>query len=95
MRVLMAICLFCCQSLAFGQTALEVIQRSDEKLRGDQSYAELTMTIVRPKWTREMSLKSWSKGNDLGLILVTAPARDKGTGFLKRGKGNLELAAHH
>jgi outer membrane lipoprotein-sorting protein len=29
-------------------------------------------------------MKSWSKGNDYSLTLVTAPARDKGTAFLKR-----------
>src|SRR5690606_1606609 len=27
----------------------------------------------------------WGKGDELALILVTAPARDKGTAFLKRG----------
>jgi outer membrane lipoprotein-sorting protein len=32
-----------------------------------------------------MKMKSWSKGDDLSLIVITAPARDKGMGFLKRG----------
>lgn len=43
------------------------------------------MTIVRPTWQREMSLKSWSKGDDYALILVTAPANEQGTATLKRG----------
>lgn len=67
-------------------TAKEVIAISDEKLKGNTSKAEMKMTIVRPSWSREIQMKSWSKGNDFSLILITAPARDKGTGFLKRKK---------
>ena len=33
-----------------------------------------------------MTLKSWAKGTEYSLTLVTAPARDKGTAFLKREK---------
>jgi outer membrane lipoprotein-sorting protein len=42
------------------------------------------MTIERPSWTRAVSMKSWSKGTDYYLILITEPARDKGQVFLKR-----------
>jgi outer membrane lipoprotein-sorting protein len=66
--------------------AKTIIQRSDEKLKGKTNTAELKMTIVRPTWEREMQLKSWGKGDDYSLILVTAPARDKGTAFLMRDK---------
>lgn len=67
-------------------SAKEIVQKADEKMRGEYSTAEMKMTIVRPSWTREVSLKSWSKGTDMALILITSPARDKGTAFLKRGK---------
>lgn len=67
-------------------TALEIIKKADERVRGKSSYAEFKMTIVRPTWKREMTLKSWSLGEEKALILVTAPARDKGTAFLKRDK---------
>jgi outer membrane lipoprotein-sorting protein len=33
-----------------------------------------------------MSVKTWTKGNDLVMIQVTAPARDKGVVYLKRKK---------
>ncbi len=69
-------------------TAKEIVDKADQKLKGESSYAEMKMTVVRPSWEREMQLKSWSKGDDLALILITAPARDKGTAFLKR---DLEL----
>jgi outer membrane lipoprotein-sorting protein len=44
----------------------------------------MTMTIVRPDWKREITMKGWSLGRDYSLILITAPARDKGQAFLKR-----------
>lgn len=65
-------------------TAQEIIQKADDKLRGEFNQAEIRMTIVRPDWQREMELKSWSAGTEYSLILVTAPARDRGTAFLKR-----------
>ncbi|GAB5552413.1 MAG: outer membrane lipoprotein-sorting protein [Saprospiraceae bacterium] len=67
-------------------TPKEIIRKSDEKLRGQSSTSTMKMTIVRPNWTREIQMKSWSKGTDYSLTLVTAPARDKGTAFLKREK---------
>lgn len=65
-------------------SAEEIIRRSEENLRGGSSYGEMKMTIVRPTWTRETIMKSWSKGQDLALIVITAPARDKGIAYLKR-----------
>ncbi len=65
--------------------ATEIVRRAEEHLRGRTSYSELTMTLVRPGWSRTIAMKSWSKGSDRSLILVTAPARDRGTTFLKRG----------
>ena len=65
-------------------TAKEIIEKADQKQRGETSVGELKMTIIRPTWKREMQMKSWSKGSEYMLILVTGPARDKGTAFLKR-----------
>ncbi len=67
-------------------TAKEIVQKADAKARGEYSIGEIKMTIVRPTWSREMTMKSWSRGTEYALILVTAPARDKGTAFLKREK---------
>jgi len=65
---------------------ITIIKKANDKLQGTTSKAEMTMTIIRPSWSREMTLKSWSKGDDLALTLVLSPARDKGTAFLKRDK---------
>lgn len=66
--------------------ATEIIRKADEKARGNTSYTELTIQVIRPTWKREMSLKTWSKGDKLALIYITAPAKDKGTVSLKRNK---------
>ena len=57
----------------------------ENNIRGDASYTEMTMETARPRYTREISMKSWTLGDDFALIYVTAPARDEGTAFLKRG----------
>ena len=64
-----------------SQTALEIIQKSDAKLRGESSYSEMTVTIVRPKWQKTMTMKSWSLGTDYSVSLVTSPAKEKGSVF--------------
>lgn len=67
-------------------SAKEVVQRSDEHMRGKSSEAKITIQIIRPTWKREMTMKTWSKGDDYSLILITSPAKEKGTVFLKRIK---------
>jgi outer membrane lipoprotein-sorting protein len=69
--------------LAQGLTAREIVQKADDKARGFTSQSEMTMTIVRPEWSRSVSMKAWSKGTDYALILITAPVKDKGQVFLK------------
>ncbi len=67
-----------------GQDAREIIERMEETMRGESSYSEMTMKIERPRYEREISLRTWALGEDFSLILVTAPSRDEGTTFLKR-----------
>lgn len=69
-----------------GQTAKEIIARSEEMMRGKSSEATLIIKTIRPGWSREMRIRAWMKGIEHSMILVTYPARDKGIVFLKRGK---------
>ncbi|HCH3755971.1 outer membrane lipoprotein-sorting protein [Vibrio parahaemolyticus] len=71
-------------SLSYAESAFDIVQKSDQAMRGKSSYSEATMEIVRPDWTRSMTMKSWTKGTELSLVLVTAPATDKGSASLKR-----------
>lgn len=72
--------------LAFSQDAEEIIKNADAKSRGDYAQEEMQMSIIRRDWTRTVTLKSWSKGTDFALILIAAPAKEKGQVFLKRQK---------
>jgi len=67
-----------------AESAFDIVDKSDKQMRGDSSYTVATMNIIRPDWTRSMSMKSWTKGKDFSLVLVTAPAKDKGSTSLKR-----------
>jgi|GEM_PF-46447 len=68
----------------FAQDAKEIVQKADQKVRGESSIASMTMKIDRPTWSRTVDMKAWSKGTEYSMILVTDPPRDKGTAFLKR-----------
>lgn len=65
-------------------TAREIIQKATDKLNGESSTGTMKMTVVRPSWSREVTMKSWSLGDEYYLILITAPVKDKGQTFLKR-----------
>lgn len=83
--MLIIICSFLFTALPlYAQSASEIIERMEDVMRGESSYAEMTMTIERPRYTRDVSMRAWAMGEDYSLILITAPARDQGTTFLKR-----------
>jgi outer membrane lipoprotein-sorting protein len=64
--------------------ATEIVRKANDLMMGRSSQSTATMTVVRPKWTREVGMKTWSLGNAYYMILITAPAQDKGQVFLKR-----------
>jgi outer membrane lipoprotein-sorting protein len=74
----------CCLFLqAQNLTATDIIKKADDKNRGLSSQGTITMTVVRPDWSRTITMKSWSKNREYALVLITAPAKDKGQVFLK------------
>lgn len=80
-------CVIACvllSSFSYAESAFDIVQKSDQAMRGKSSYSEATMKIVRPDWSRSMTMKSWTKGTELSLVLVIAPAKDKGSASLKR-----------
>ena len=64
----------------------QIVSKAENRLRGTSSIATLKITTVRPKYSREMTVKSWTKNDDYSLIYIATPARDKGTTYLKREK---------
>lgn len=66
--------------------ARDIVQKADAKMRGKTMQAEMVIKTVRPDWSREMSVITWMKGNDLAMIAVQSPPKDKGIVYLKRKK---------
>ena len=65
--------------------ATEIIRVADARVKGTSSYGETTISIIRPDYTRDMSMIAWTKGDEYYMILITQPSRDAGSAFLKRG----------
>jgi len=67
-----------------AMNASDIIQKANDKFNGEESAISLmSMTIVRPGWQRTVEFKSWNKGSDRSLTLITAPSSEKGQTFLK------------
>jgi outer membrane lipoprotein-sorting protein len=65
-----------------GRDATEIVRDALNHWRGLSSHGEMTMVIHRPDWERSMSMESWSRGEKLSLVRVTAPQKDRGNGTL-------------
>jgi len=69
-------------------TADELVRKMDELLRGETSYSKMKMLIYNPDWPgpREIEMSAYESVKDSkSFIRIIAPARDRGTGFLKIG----------
>lgn len=64
--------------------ATEIIKKANDLMNGRSSRSIAVMKVIRPGWNREVSMKTWSLGNDYYMIYITSPAQDKGQVFLKR-----------
>jgi outer membrane lipoprotein-sorting protein len=65
----------------------QVVDHLDDLYRSKSSHAILTMTVVRERGTRELTMESWSKGDDDALIVIRSPAREAGTATLMTEEG--------
>ena len=63
-------------------TAAGIIRQAMDHYRGQTSRSEMTMTIHRPDWERQMSMRAWTQGDKRTLVRVTKPAKDAGNGTL-------------
>lgn len=67
----------------FGQDAKAIIKKMDDKQQGTSNISEMSMTIVRPKYSRTVTFKNWSLERDYFMTYITAPAQEKGQVFMK------------
>lgn len=81
-RTLCLIALFAWQFL-LGQTAEEIIRKSEDRIKGKTCQGTFVMTVVTPDYTRRMEMESWWVGNDKALILIKSPKKEAGNKSLK------------
>ncbi|HZW58888.1 MAG TPA: outer membrane lipoprotein-sorting protein [Woeseiaceae bacterium] len=82
---LIALCLLPCAAPAATSDARDIVRSAIDHWRGVSSVSDMTMTIHRSDWQRSMSMRAWTRGDELTLVRVTAPPRDRGNGTLTDG----------
>jgi len=72
-------------SMLIAQDAQEIIKKTEQALRGKSSIGEMEMIVVKKEWTRKLRLKFWEKGKEKSVVVILAPAKEKGIATLKIG----------
>jgi len=55
------ICGWIFSSALFAQNATEIVRKANDLVMGKTSQGMNKMKVVRPDWSREVSMKIWSK----------------------------------
>ena len=69
-------------------TAEQILAKAEQKLQSSSVITTMDITIKRPRWTKNMRLKTWSTGTEYAVAYVMGPDKDKGTVYLK-AKNNV------
>ncbi len=85
--VLIGCCLMWVAAVSFSAvpTALEIVKKSDQALRGKTLQGKALMTVRTPEWERTLQMNFWQVNPDKTFIRITAPAKEAGTGTLRIG----------
>ncbi len=62
----------------------DLVDRANKALRGDSSRGRLTMTIETQDWKRSLEVEGWNKDRTMALIVIRAPAKERGETTLRR-----------
>ncbi len=68
-----------------AQTAEEIIEKSENLLKGETSRGTFKMTVVTPDYDRTLTMESWWVRNEKALIVIKSPKREAGNKTLKIG----------
>ncbi len=64
--------------------ATEIVRIAVDKTLGKTVTTNITMKVIRPRWTIEIRFKIWTEEYVKALILITYPAKEKGQTYLRR-----------
>ena len=60
-----------------------LVKQIEDLYRADSSISRVELVITKPRRTRTLRMQVWTKGEEKALIVIEAPAREKGTATLK------------
>jgi outer membrane lipoprotein-sorting protein len=67
--------------------ATTILRNADHAVLGETATYMLRMTVMRSgKPERVVEMKGWKKGDEQGLVRYTAPAKERGTAYLRSGE---------
>ena len=66
--------------------AQSLVINSFNYMRDKSSVSEVIMTVHRPDWERQTTIKAWTRGQKESLFYIEAPPKDRGNGTLKKGR---------
>ena len=84
-RALAALVLLATSASAADLDVKGLVDRANKALRGDSSRGRLTMTIETPDWKRSLEIEGWNKARTMALLVIRAPAKERGQTTLRRG----------
>lgn len=69
-----------------GRLDLEaVVQYFEDLYRSDSSISESKLIVTRPRNTRTLEMKAWTRGEEKALVVIQAPPREEGIATLRVG----------
>lgn len=77
--------LFLGTAQAADPTLDQLLNASDDVLRGDRSRAVVEMQVKTDRYERSMKMEAWAEGTENSLIRIVEPAKEAGVATLKVG----------
>ena len=71
---------------AAARDARAIVEAGFDHYRGKASVSTVKMTIHRPDWERQVTIKAWTIGEKDSLFRIISPPKDNGNGTLKKGR---------
>ena len=84
MKTLLAFLMLAAEPLHAELDVKDLVDRANKALRGDSSHGRLSMTIETPDWKRTLEIEGWNKDRSYALIVLRAPAKERGNTTLRR-----------
>lgn len=68
-----------------GLSPKEIVEKAYYNERSNAYTLNMSIEVIRPRWSRELTTKTFAKDADYGMMVVTAPAKDQGVSFMRIG----------